>query len=389
MHDHPLALTMSLELPSRPRSALALGLSLVLVLAAGLGPALLASSLAQTEDRQAAGDDAQQTNGSSEETNDRGNQTNGTANDTHRSEGGSDHNGNETNRSQDQDNDRSRQDARGADQDESPREDGTGRQGRADPVEIQRIPGGFATRAPPESPRPEVVVDADRGRALVQRPGVQPLSMTLDTLVEFTDADGDGGYDVGEPVIQRHPLRSTPYRIAVDPANETRTVVYDLANGSQLQLVFDLGTSHGERVGTKLDVEVEGYVFENASTRIALGTRVHVDGGLEHATQRGRPVLLGERGEEVAYLSWRPTVQVDGEQAAVTSTVHVDAVEPTESAIVYWAYPQGEHIVHDPTLGVRDAIQDLAGRAMPFAIGLAATVGLLGVGYAVRSRWRL
>lgn len=261
--------------------------------------------------------------------------------------------------------------------------------GRADPVQIRETARGFSTQAPPDSPRPTVAVDASNGSARVERPDVQPLDVRFDTLVEFSDEDGDGRYDVGEPVVERFALRSTPHRIVPDRANATRTVAYELGNTSQLSLVFDLGTDHAEQVATKLDVVVEGYDFESPNTRIALGSQVEVEGGVEHTTRDGRPVVAGQQGDEVSYLSWAPTVAVDGEQRAVASSVHVDAAEPTESAVVYWAYPQGERIVHDPTLGVQDAIRDLAGALTPFALGLAATLGLLGVGYAARTRWHL
>lgn len=261
--------------------------------------------------------------------------------------------------------------------------------GRADPVEIRDKGPGFATTAPPDSPRPSFAMDARNASAVVERPDVVPLNLRLDTLVEFADRDGDGAYDVGEPVERRISLREAPREIQVDEANATRTVVYEVANGSHLELAFDFGTGHGSQVATKLDVVVEDYPFQAPHHRIALGSQVQVDGGLERVTHDGRPALAGEAGDEVAYLSWTEDVRVDGEARQVASTVHISADEPTETAVVYWAYPQGETIVHDPTFGVQEAVEDLAGRLSAFGFGLAATVTLLGLGFAARERWRI
>jgi hypothetical protein len=215
------------------------------------------------------------------------------------------------------------------------------------------------------------------------------MAVHLHTIIEFTDEDGDGAYDIGEPVANRTSLDALDPRIKTDEANATRTVVDDLGNDSRLRLVFDFGPEHPEAVGTKLDVVVEGYDFEGPDTRVALGSRVQVNGGVERVPREGAPAIAGQQGETVSYLSWVPTVQVDGDEHPVGSSVHVEASDPAQSAIVYWGYPQGDEIVHDPTMGVQEAIRDLAGRTSTFAMALAGTLALLGMGYAARSRWRL
>lgn len=261
--------------------------------------------------------------------------------------------------------------------------------GRAPPVEIRDVPGGFATRAPADTPRPEVAVDARNASATLNRAGVAPMDVHLDQVLAFTDEDGDGAYDVGEPVIERQTLPDRPGRVVADDANETRTLVYDLDDEgeAELRLVFDLGTDHEERVATKFDVVLSNYTFEGDDAHVAVGSRVQVEGGLERVERDGQSAVAGEQGDEVAYLSWVPTVDVDGAEHPVGSSVHVDAEEPAESAIVYWAYPQGEQVVHDPELGVEDAFRELAGRLAPFALGLAATTTILFAGYAARARW--
>lgn len=342
------------------------GLALVLALALALAPAFAGSTALAQEQGPSNGGQADEANGSQRDANRSDEEADGGE------EGQADRRG-----GQDGSPDRGQGDERRPDE-----------AGRAPPVEIHDRPGGFATRAPPDQARPNVAVDARNASATVERDDVRPLDLHLDQVVEFVDQDGDGAYDVGEPVENRTSLNEAPSRVEADEANETRTVVYELGEEGQLRLVFDLGTAHAEDVGTKFDVVVDGYAFGREDARIALGSRIQVDGGIERVEIDGQPALAGETGEQVSYLSWVPTVQVDGADHPVASSVHVDAEEPAESAIVYWAYPQGEEIVHDPALGVRDAIRDLAGQIAPFALGLAATATLLFGGYAARARWQ-
>jgi hypothetical protein len=257
---------------------------------------------------------------------------------------------------------------------------------RGPPVDVEDRRGGFATRAPPDSPRPEVAVDASNATARVDRGDVRPLDVHLDEVLAFVDEDGDGAYDVGEPVLDRHPLAERPSQV-LRTGTEQREVVYELGEGASMSLVFNVSGERGDRVGAKFDVEIRNYTFDHeGDVHVALGSSIQVTGGLERVERDGRPAVVGEAGEDVAYLSWVQNATVDGSDHPVGSSVLVDA-EEQDSAVVYWAYPQGEEIVHDPELGVRDAIRDLAGSLAPFALGLAATGTLLFAGYLVRARW--
>jgi len=338
---------------ARPALALILGLALALApaLAGGLAPAVLAQGQAPEDDARGGAND------SPDQRNESGSQQRG--------DGASE--------------------AQRGPENRGPPED----RGRAPPVDVEDRRGGFATRAPPDSPRPEVAVDARNATATVQRADVRAMDVHLDQVVAFTDADDDGAYDVGEPVLERQTLPDRPNRIVADEANATRILVYELdeAGEAELHLVFDLGTDHAERVATKFDVELRNYTFEAENAHVALGSRVQVAGGLERVERNGHPAVAGEQGEEVTYLSWVPNATVDGTEHPVGSSVHVDAEQPADSAIVYWAYPQGDRIVHDPALGVGDAIRDFAGSLPSFGLGLAATTTILFAGYAIRARW--
>ncbi len=372
---------------ARPRTTpgLALLLALAVAFAPALGSGLLTSKAlgqGETNASSSPGGQASQDRAAGSNTSDEG----GNESD-HRDANQSGEDRRQANESQ-RDGDADGRDAGSDDRRRDGTDRGSDERGRAPPVQIRDRPGGFATRAPSDSPRPTVAVDARNASATVQRGDVTPMAVHMDTLVEFVDQDGDGAYDIGEPVVNHTDLQHTPHRVEVDQTSDSRSLVYDLGNESQLRLVYDLGTDQEDaQVAAKFDVRIDDYDFQHSDARIALGSHVEVVGGLERVEREGQPAVAGQQGEEVTYLSWVPTVDVDGEEHPVASSVHVDAEQPSESAIVYWAYPQGDEIVHDPTLGVQDAVQDLAGRVAPFALGLAGTLAVLGVGYEVRARW--
>lgn len=278
-------------------------------------------------------------------------------------------------------------------QHQSRRDDGRGQapddRRRAPPVEIVDHPGGFATRASEGSPRPTVAVDAAQTRLEVRHPDAQPLDLRLDSLIAYVDEDGDGAYDLGEPVEARTDLRKAAHNVTPGAQPSERRVTYQLAEGGELVLVFHLGTDHAPTVATKFDVVVRNHTFEREDVRIALGAQVDAPGGTAAVDLDGTPAVAGQQGERTGYLSWASTVQVDGQTHPVHASTHVSTSAEDANAIVYWSYPQGQEIVHDPTLGITSVVEDLAGQLTPFALGLLATLAFLGAGFVVRRRWYL
>lgn len=278
-------------------------------------------------------------------------------------------------------------------QERGPPEDTPGQERRpVDPVAIRDNATGFRTEAPPGSQRPEFTLDAAQGSASIHRGDIEPMTLRLDALVEYIDENQNGAYDLGEPVQQRTPLRGAPFEIVVDNENETRDIVYTLEAGGQLILRFHLGQNHGESVATKFDVIIDDYPFSQDDSRLAIGMNLASLAGLQTAEVNAEPALAGKQGAEVPYLSWEQDVIVDGVRESVGASIHLSSAmagEDAQSAIVFWSYPQGASIIHDPIFGVTESITDRIGDLVPFLIGTAAAIGLLGAGYMTRRRTRL
>lgn len=238
---------------------------------------------------------------------------------------------------------------------------------------------GFRTTVVPH--KPTVAYDAADAVVRVESQAIAaPLESRFDALLEFLDGNGNGAYDLGERVLQRFALAEL--ETVVEPMHDGRVVRHALPANGSVELRF-----HSRADGaTKLDVAVLGFPFTDPASRLAFGSSASVSGGLRASTVDGHPAVVGAIGGTVAYLSWAPEVEVDGKVERVGWSVHTSTSEDAESAILYWSYPQGAQVVHDPTLGVTQVLRETLGERAPFFAGAAAAVALLALGYGLRRR---
>ncbi|MGB0652992.1 MAG: hypothetical protein ACPGQL_07305 [Thermoplasmatota archaeon] len=255
-----------------------------------------------------------------------------------------------------------------------------------DEDDIEDDDDGFRTLpAPARQARPAVSFEASRAASAVQQEGVESLEMQVDSVLEFRDEDGDGAYDLGEPVLQRYVLREVPSRIET-PGPGLRDAIYTLGSG-QLTLRFHLeGATQGP--GAKFDVILAAFPFQATDTRIAVAVDVEVPGGVRFTHVDGEPALAGAAGQRVPYLSWAPNVTVDGRDEDVAASAHVSVDPEQASGLLYWSYPQGAHILHDPTLGVTTVALEVLGRPTVYLAATAAALLLMLGGYEARRRYR-
>lgn len=216
----------------------------------------------------------------------------------------------------------------------------------------------------------------DRSANSFQVPGPTRLDHRFLELVEFEDHDGDGAYDPGERVLARHDLTRAPDSII---GTTDKRITYELGPG---QLHLDV-RNDGE--ATKFDVVIQNYGFQSASSRLAVGSSIAVTDGLRTGTVGGDPSLVSAGSGERPYLSWVRNVTVDGREAEVAWSAFVSLDEQGGIGTLYWAYPQGASIVHDPRLGITSVSLERALDATAFLVAAGAAVAFLLAG-AVRRR---
>lgn len=248
---------------------------------------------------------------------------------------------------------------------------------------VEQTDDGFRLVPPPDQPRSSVHVNIPNATVtLAPADGTRALQTRLDAIIEYADENGNGAYDLGERVLQRFAVRDLASRTTSE-GNVTQSAVYALPGGGALSLRFHLATVDA---ATKYDIGVDQFPFTSPSSRLAVGALVSVEGGVRPTTVHGAPAIAATVGDRVAFLSWTPTVQVDGRDAPVGWSVHTSTSETGGSAIVYWSYPHGARILHDPTLGITSFARAILGDALGLALGTVVVVVLLGAGYVARRR---
>ena len=205
-------------------------------------------------------------------------------------------------------------------------------------------------------------------------------------LIEFVDTDADGLYtkDVDEE-IQKYRLDDfSPigYFPQIQPDNST----LHYFNVSTTDGVFtahiyiagefmDVGATTLTPTETKIDIEILNFPYINDSSQLALYTKLESEFEIEEEDVT-EDELLGFASDESglqsvrngfrAGFSWAEQANVDGvmQNVFVTSPVDVDPDddeddhEDEDDEKIYIVYPRGDHIYHDPKIGVLGIMAD-------------------------------
>jgi hypothetical protein len=189
-------------------------------------------------------------------------------------------------------------------------------------------------------------------------------------LIEFEDRNWNGGYDSSDNVISEYDLRDTEY--------DSIEYFTDKTLDNETQHVFSMQTTDGifkvvlHVVGSfakfesgiltptevKIDIIVTDYPFVQENTKLALLTKVETEMETEFDDDTfDEEEDLAEDEDEIelksgdisAYFSWANNATVDGVERPVVVT---NTTDEDGDPILYFAYDNGESIVHDPKIGV-------------------------------------
>lgn len=273
----------------------------------------------------------------------------------------------------------------------------------------------------------------------------QVLEIRFLRLVEFTDTNGNGGYDAGEPILSQLDLGDPALQYAavyLDGLNATtgfqalpfRNHYPDVCCGESWDgwigqneslfkyfdgLIFRLSATGPANVtitgyqwfrpkvfqGTnltpfqaKLDLTVEAYPFADVGSRLAMELNFT---SFSQGSSTSWQVIPWPEGQALgvdatnttAILAWSSHATADGAPVSVVGTVvPADAF----SRHVYFSYPRAGRIQHDPVFGITDKrlTSEVTNVPPPFSLNgawiafIATLVAASATIYAVEHRKR-
>lgn len=191
-------------------------------------------------------------------------------------------------------------------------------------------------------------------------------------LVEFVDMDNNSIYDpLVDDTVQEIPLDSfqpvvyTSINISVDTT--LHYFIINSTNGFFTAHIYFSEEFHRVNdtlitpVQTKIDIEISNFPYSNGSSQIAVYTslesefdyeeeEVTEDEIREYATnEKG---IISEMNNFTGIFTWKNNATIDGiSRVVLMSDLDIDDYDGDEQKI-YFTYPRGTHIYHDPKVGI-------------------------------------
>jgi len=225
------------------------------------------------------------------------------------------------------------------------------------------------------------------------------FEVTFRKLIEFVDLNDNGIFDPSvDSTIQELALSSfqpviyTPLSISGDTA-----LHYFIVNSTDgvftahIYLVEEFDIVNGTFIKptqTKIDIEITNFNYLDNSSQLALYTKleseaVYVEDDETENEEDGHS--SNEKSVMVAnidfagFFAWAENASVDGVSMQVLgSPLQVDDDDVNEQKM-YLNYPRGNHIYHDPIMGIMSIPSAQSEAPMLFLISIVAAVGVVGV----------
>ncbi|MHA1992425.1 MAG: hypothetical protein ACW981_17235 [Candidatus Hodarchaeales archaeon] len=233
-------------------------------------------------------------------------------------------------------------------------------------------------------------------------------NLHLEKLVEYTDLNGDGLFQENESVQELIFLRNTVWEFSRMKANDT-TIVFSFyttevsAPGFESVFINFTNFLNRDSQELKFDIEIKDWPWDSDSNRLGLKfrfgmnvftQRIHhrhmynktIDNPLNNSDHEGLYYRDNKSGLISNYFSSVNTAWADVPTNSIEVTSQFDTSLGLLSADIYLNYEYfGDQLIHDPILGVGDALDDSVrtiSEVLSFLIdksGLAIITTVIGV----------
>ncbi|MHA1479143.1 MAG: hypothetical protein ACTSPU_13195 [Promethearchaeota archaeon] len=234
------------------------------------------------------------------------------------------------------------------------------------------------------------------------------FEVTFRKLIEFVDLNGNGIYEPSvDSTIQELALSSfqpviyTPLTISGDTM--LHYFIVNTTDGvftAHIYLVEEFDIVNGTFIKptqTKIDIEITNFNYLDGSSQLALYTKLESEAEykFEEETENEEDGHTSDEKSVVAanidfagFFSWAENATVDGvSRGVLASPPEVDEDDINEQKM-YLIYPRGNHIYHDPIMGIMSIPSTPSEFPMLVIVSIVAAVGVVGVVLVVLMRRR-
>lgn len=200
-------------------------------------------------------------------------------------------------------------------------------------------------------------------------------------LIEYLDSNSNGRYDESDETLSTYSLTNATYKditysTLISEDNETISVARTKTIDDQFSLVLyvtgNFSTLENQILTpseVKMDFIIDQYEFTQNTSYLALDVELHSVHSVEIQSETfDEKQGLSQQENELnisslshnCFFSWLEYAEIDNETKEVNVSVYTtssqtiinDSKELSKVTSVYFAYPQGDYILHDPKIGV-------------------------------------
>ena len=200
------------------------------------------------------------------------------------------------------------------------------------------------------------------------------FAVQFNEIIEYIDVDGDGIYNssidtqVGASYLIDS-FQKTQYQVhALNDGNNLHQVIVNTTDGIftvYIYLLEEFGILNGSLITPsqiKIDIEINGFSFGDPTSQLALKSELEASVEFESENET-EDEEFGYSTDEASvqvfinetygYFSWAEVAEVD----EISKSVNISNLEHGASEdIFYLSYAQGQHILHDPKIGIKGLI---------------------------------
>jgi hypothetical protein len=184
-------------------------------------------------------------------------------------------------------------------------------------------------------------------------------------IIEYVDLNGNGVFDLEiDSLIEDYGINSfQPIAYTLTPISDDSNLHYFLLNttdgifATHIYFVEEFVYIDDNLISpteAKIDVEITNYNYLDDNSQLALITKLRSEENLykEREENEDEKEVFVENDIYTGIFSWKETALIDGvEMEVLTNNLEVD-VEDENVQILLINYPRGNHIYHDPKIGI-------------------------------------